>query len=322
MRPELVLMRVAHELSPYSIIGPWCPSPLHSGSRRFFTGIGHWDPNQEFQFGAIRVGGVINTYIIEFEDSGSYNILPVSAYQLHLVYKRDTTDAFNESTKAVDVQLGNFEYIPNRVDEIVFFQLNSTRILFAKLPTKSQKLNIDTNFNKVFCVGTHSSKIVCISIRTDGLIMLSAAYDGSIRGWRLSDGFMLFETNVSISVPKDYCIDHSNERMPKEKCPMCDEALENNFTYLQILLFISRSCVFAMGCLDGFVRLWKISHGNVQLNDDNQNLELIFEETLLPTSNAYITAFAIHSLGLSYGDVEQGAGEVSHMLTLYLNFLR
>jgi len=315
MRPDLVVMCVAHQISPYSIPGPWCPSPLHGDSQRLFTGIGHWDPNQEFHFGAVSIGGIINTYIIYIEDSGAYNILPALAYQLHLVYKRNTSDEFNETTKAVDVQLGNFEYIPSRANEIVFFQQNSTRILFAKLPTKSQKSGIDTNFNKVFCIGTHLSKIVCISVRVDGLVMLSASFDGSIRGWRLSDGFMLFETNMSISQPKDYHIELSNGKTLEEKCPTCGEALENNCAYLPILLFIGPSSIFAMGCFDGLVQLWKIPYDSLQPNDKNESLELIFEESLFPSSNVYITAFAIHSLGLSYEDAKQGAGEVSHMLT-------
>lgn len=65
-----------------------------------------------------------------------YNVTPISAYQVHLVYKGHTSDAINELAKAVDVHLGNFEYIPNCPNEIVFFQLNSARIFFAKLPIK------------------------------------------------------------------------------------------------------------------------------------------------------------------------------------------
>lgn len=316
-------MRVAHhQRSSYSIIGPWCPSPLHNDSRRFFTGVGHWDPNQDFHFGAIGVGGVIKTYSIQFEDNGAYNILPVLAYQLHLIYGGHASDANTKPPKIVDVQLGNFEYIPNRLNEVVFFQLNSTRILFAKLPIKSRKSIIDTNFSKVFCIGNHASKIVCISIRKDGVVLLSAASDGSIRAWKLSDGFMLFETNISVSPPKNYCISPFNTRLPKEKCDICGQASESIWTYSQILLFLNQSFVLAMGCLDGLLRLWKIPYNGFESNNKIEGLELFFEETLLPSSNAYITALAIHSSNISFGDAEQGAGEVSHMLTLCLNFLR
>ena len=317
-------MRIAHhQQPPFPIFGTWCPSPLHSDSRRLFTGVGHWDPNQNFHFGVIAVGGVIKTYFIQFEDRGAYNILPISAYQLHLIYREKISNVFNESTKAVDVQLANFEYIPNRPDEIIFFQLNSNRILFAKLPIKSNKSNIDTNFSKVFCIGTHSSRIVCISIRIDGLVLLSAASDGSIRIWKLSNGFMLFETNIeSISPPKSYCISSFNAKLPKERCDICGELSESTWRYSEILLFINQSSVLAMGCVDGFLRLWKIPYYDLQSNYKNKDLELFFEEILLPSSNAHIMALAIHSPNTSFASAERGAGEVSHKLTLYLNFLR
>jgi len=191
----------------------------------------------------------------------------------------NNSNASNGLTKVVDVELSNFEYIPSHMDEIVFFQQNSRRILFGKLPTRSQKSNTKTNFNKVFCIGTHLSKIVCISVRANGHMMLFATFDGSICCWRLSDGFMLFETNVPIAQPKDYYFNPSS----KEKCSMCSEPLEINCAYLPILLFINMSPIFAMGCLDGLIRLRKITCGNLQSNDESMNLELIFEETLLPS---------------------------------------
>lgn len=306
MKPELVLMCVPHQLSTCTTDDAWCPSPLHSNKKKNFIEIGHWDPNQIYCFGVIGASGVIKTYFVHFEDNNSYNIIPTSAYQLHLVYYESPENSLNDAVKVVDVQLGNFEYIPNRTDEIVFFQLNSTRILFAKLPTNSSPSKFNAHSNKVFCIGTHSSKILCISVRKDGLLMLSASLDGSIRGWRLSDGSMLFETIMPMSQPSNYCIDPF-----KEKCYICGEALENDIAYLSMLSFISWSPVFAMGCLDGLLQLWKISCENLQSDCKSVSLELVFEETLLSADNAYITAFAIHSLGLSYGDVEQGAGEVS-----------
>lgn len=327
MRPELVLMRVPHQRRPpYPAFGACdCPSPLH----RSFTGVAHWDPNRAFHLGVIANEGILQTYTVESQEGGAaYTLSPASAYQLHILYGEDsppvkelTVRGYNSlklRTKAVDVQLGSFEYIPGRHDEILFFQLNSSRILFARLPVGYSGTGggSDTEkTSKVFCIGSHSVSIVCISVRSDGLAMLSAASDGSIRVWRLSDGTMLCETAMSYAHPGNAQLSYW-DRQSKRTCGFCGEVLQNIWTCAKLLLFVGQTWELAMGCLDGFLRFWTTTSEGLPPDNSVRDLELLSTETLFSSSEASISALAVHSpdfegvIGSHLVAAEEGAGDV------------
>lgn len=328
MRPELVLMRVPHQRPPpnpeFGACG--CPSPLHRGGQRSFTGVAHWDPNRAFHLGVIANEGILQTYTLESQEGGaSYTLSPASAYQLHLLYGEDSSpveelivrgyNSLKLRTKAVDVQLGSFEFIPGRPDEILFFQLNSSRILFARLPVGCSGTGGSNTekTSKVFCIGSHSVSIICFSVRSDGLAMLSAASDGSIRAWRLSDGTMLCETAMSYAHPENTQLSYL-DRESKRTCGFCGEVLHNMWTYAKLLLFVGQTWELAMGCLDGLLRFWtKTSEG---FPPNNSGLELLSTETLFSSSEASISALAVHSpdfegvIDSHLAAAKEGAGEV------------
>lgn len=295
-----------HATSKNPKIGSVCSSPYHSDNHRAFTGVAQWDSNHAFLLGVLAVGGVLQTYTLESqEDGASYSLSPISAYQLHLLYggnlspmKELTIRGHNTmqlKTKAVDVQLGSFEFIPGRPHEILFFQLNSTRILFASLPRIDNSGGVELESSKVFCVGQHSANILCISVRSDGLAMVSTAYDGSIRVWRLSDRSMICETNALYKNPATFNSGPFNEGASKcITCNLCGEVMQSAWCYANVLQFVGLSWELVMGCMDGICRLWTMAIASLEPNNLVAGLQqLTSNKTLVPSSTASISALAI-----------------------------
>lgn len=312
MNPELVLVRVP--LPPatpaQASIRKSCGSPLHFCSNTDFTGIAHWDLNQEYCLAVLRAGGLLVTYV--FEKGGGHiapELVPISAFQVHVSHSNGTSHA-DPALEAINVQWGGFEFIPGRTNEILFHQVQSSRILFTKLPgatrlqlhhdckrsAASRMHKVDIDKGRVFCVGRHSAFIVCITVKADGQAMASAAMDGSIRVWRLADGAMLCETNVAtLQLKQPFGPNPFRWDGGPGICPLCSEAVQGSWSSARILEFLGESWEIGTGCQDGKVRFWAM-RGAQGDNSNNISTDSPWKRsrTLLSTGEREITALAVH----------------------------
>jgi len=340
MTPELVLLHIPYPsmcLDSKNDVTSSCASPLHYDARRStFTGVAQWDMNHTLCLATIKMGGILQTYTLNFHniDNVDHHLCSLATFQLHLRYGGDpsyinkswtsnqkpyrpTTNNNILPLKAVDVQWGNFEFIPGRPREIIFFQVNSNRILFAYLPkgppfvihgNHASEEEVSTqdfancSSSKVFCIGRHSSSILCISVRFDGLIMVSSALDGSIRIWRLADGAMLCQTSINSSqggAIENQGLESISNRQPRKFCGVCTKEIQTSWPYANILMFVGQGGEVVMGSGDGVLRLWDMEKPSVDLEHETRissKLQLIYTEMLLSSTSASISAVAIYSL--------------------------
>lgn len=283
-----------------------CPSPLHFCDSTAFTGIAQWDQNHDLFLGVLRAGGLLVTYALDTREGGTGpRLFQSSAFQVCIFYGSHVRP--ESQWKAVNVQWGNFEFIPGRPNEILFYQVNSSRILFAQLPggasPTSKTVNgagksppTDTERARVFCVGRHASFILCMSVRMDGMAMASAGTDGSIRVWRLSDGALLCETTVSSAfLGQPFACGPFTGQGPQGNCGFCSGAVQASWSSSRILGFVGKTLQVGMAGLDGKLRLWAIPGAKCDPDDIPSGLPLKRSRTLLSSKRTPITAIASHS---------------------------
>ncbi len=313
MKSELVLMQVdtRTKAASSSSLPPPHP-PLLSSPPNSFTGVTQWDPNQAHHFAALMTGGVLVTYVLNIQESGNCpQILHVASFQLHISCGGNNNGS---NLRAVDVQWGSFEFIPNRPNQIIFFQENSSRILFAKLPGAADSsssppphggsswkkcvLGADTNERtaKVYCIARHpASFLLSIAIRSDGLALASTATSGSICVWRLLDGALLCQTNVSFInlhqpfIASTTLFQHQAPQRHFRGCFGAPHQATRNFS------FVEKPWGLAMGCPDGKVRLWTMQNGDADPNHLSTSLYLMKFKKLSSFDRASVSAIALHT---------------------------
>ncbi|KAL2631999.1 hypothetical protein R1flu_016685 [Riccia fluitans] len=295
MKPQLVLMRILRRPTTPSRARTPSPSPREPVHH---TGTAQWDSNRPFHLAVLESQGILQTYMLETANGGSHaDLYPCVAFQLHLFFtdgnvinhesgsnkchttsRREWNEVFEDGLKPIKQPWGSFEFIPKRPGEIIFFQAESSRILFAQLPGGSPRSaiysssdesderkfqeKIDRSRSKVFCVGRHSSTIFSIAVRPDGLALVSAGRDGCLRIWRLSDGTMIAQTMFARwREPRNPGIGRVSPLKRQ------NDEVDCAYPAIRVVSFFGKSWNVAMGCPSGEARTWtqEVDEGSSQL---------------------------------------------------------
>ncbi|KAL3689693.1 hypothetical protein R1sor_016002 [Riccia sorocarpa] len=327
MKPQLVLMRILRR--PATPSSARTPSPGPREPVHHHTGTAQWDSNHPFHLAVLEGHGILQTYTLETANGGSQaELYPCVAFQLHLFFtggnnnnhnhesgnkcdsttRKEWNEDFEDGLKPIKQPWGSFEFIPKRPGEIIFFQAESSRILFAQLPggsprsaiyssddddddfddddEKKLKEKIDRGRSKVFCVGRHSSTILSIAIRPDGLALVSAGRDGCLRIWRLSDGTMIAQTMFARwREPRNPGIGRVSPLRRQ------NDEIDCAYPALRVISFFGKSWYVAMGCPSGEVRTWtqQLEEGSSELT-----IKTISESETLFSGKHPISSIALH----------------------------